>query len=58
MSTVTLQGDLSTAFSYTGHITKAAGAQLQVPIPPRYLEMSEAERDAAICAAREKLGSR
>jgi quinolinate synthase len=58
MSTVTLQGDLATDFSYTGHITKAAGAQLQVPIPQRYVEMSEDERRDAIRAAREKLGSR
>lgn len=58
MSTVILQGDLSTDFAYTGHITKTVGANLQVPIPPRYVEMSENERNAAINAAREKLGSR
>lgn len=58
MSTVTLQGDLSTDFAYTGHISKEAGANLQVPIPPRYVAMSEDERNAAISAAREKLGSR
>ena len=46
MSTVTLQGDTSTNFAYTGHITKAAGAQLQVAIPQRYVEMSEDERRA------------
>jgi len=57
MSTITLQGDLATNFAYTGHITKAAGANLQVPIPPRYVEMTEEERDAAIRETREKLGS-
>lgn len=58
MSTVTLQSGLGTESAFSGHITKAAGANLQVPIPPRYVEMTEAERDQAIRTAREKLGSR
>jgi quinolinate synthase len=67
MATLELQGDLKTTFNnihqtgsgaWIGHISHAAGAQLQVPLPPRYLEMSADELEVAIARAREVLGSK
>jgi quinolinate synthase len=71
MATLELQGVLATAQEkatknvvmerggkWTGHISMERGAQLQVPLPPRYTEMSEDEIVGAITRAREVLGDR
>jgi quinolinate synthase len=72
MPTLELQGSLAQAQSeavkknvieqrggsWVGHITMASGAQLQVPLPPRYTQLSEDEIVVAITRAREVLGSK
>src|SRR5688572_29190464 len=66
MATVQLQGELGRAFkvgqphagAWAGHITMASGAELQVPLPQRYLEMNAEEIALAIARAKERLGSR
>jgi len=66
MATVQLQGELGRAFkvsqprsgAWAGHITMASGAELQVPLPQRYLEMNPEEMVIAIARAKERLGSR
>lgn len=67
MATIQLQGALQDTFErvhgtttegWTGHITMEHGAQLQVPLPPRYLEMSPDEIAIGIARAKERLGSR
>ena len=66
MATIQLQGALNTAFgkvtqqegAWTGHITMESGAQLQVPLPPKYEKMSPDELAIGIARAKEILGSR
>ena len=67
MATIQLQGALNTAFgkvtqlqegAWTGHITMESGAQLQVPLPPKYETMSQDEMALGIARAKEILGSR
>lgn len=67
MATLQLQGTLNDAFNkvhqphagaWTGHITMESGAQLQVPLPPKYEQMTEVEIAAGIAAAKEKLGDK
>lgn len=66
MPTIALQGNLAQAFekvqqregAFTGHITMEHGAQLQVPLPPRYTEMTADEISVAIARAKEILGSK
>jgi len=67
MSTLLLQGELAEAAAkvartgtgaWTGHITMASGAQLQVPLPPKYLAATPDEIVIGIARARERLGSR
>ena len=66
MATVQLQGELGRAFkvnqphagAWSGQITMASGAELQVPLPQRYLTMSPEEIVIAIARAKERLGSR
>ena len=64
MAVLQLQGDLKRKVhqpgegSWAGHITMAGGAELQVPLPPRYLEMGQDELAILIARAKERLGSR
>jgi quinolinate synthase len=67
MATLELQGDLKKTFdkvqqtetgAWVGHISHAAGAQLQVPLPQRYLDLNAEELEVAIARAKEVLGSR
>jgi quinolinate synthase len=67
MATLELQGDLKTTFNkvhqptegaWIGHISQEHGAELQVPLPPRYLEMSADEIAIQIARCKEVLGSR
>ncbi|HEX8236190.1 MAG TPA: quinolinate synthase NadA [Abditibacteriaceae bacterium] len=67
MATLQLQGQLADTFSkvhqpregaWTGHITMESGAQLQVPLPPKYETMSEDELTLGIARAKEQLGSK
>jgi len=66
MATIQLQGDLGRTLNqvqqkgsaWTGHITMAHGAQLQVPLPPRYTELGPDETAIAIARAKERLGSK
>lgn len=67
MATLELQGALAQSFTkaqqlregaWTGHITMAGGAQLQVPLPPRYTELTPDEIAVASARAKECLGSR
>ncbi|HEX9998204.1 MAG TPA: quinolinate synthase NadA [Abditibacterium sp.] len=66
MATLQLQGDLATAFNkiqqteagFVGHITMETGAQLQVPLPEKYLQMSPDEIVAEITKARAILGDK
>ena len=43
---------------WIGHITMSGGAQLQVPLPPKYTQMSPEAIVEQIAVAREKLGDR
>jgi quinolinate synthase len=67
MATLELQGDLKTSFNklhqnesgaWVGHMTDAAGAQLQPPLPQKYLDMSADELSVGIARAKEILGSK
>jgi len=67
MATLQLQGELNEVFNkvhrtdeggWTGHITMTSGAELQVPLPQRYLDMSPDEIAIHIARAKERLGSR
>lgn len=67
MATLQLHGELPPGFTridrttnggWVGHITMARGAQLQEPLPSRYLEMSPDEISIGIARAKEILGSR
>lgn len=66
MATLQLQGELATAFKgihqapggFSGHISMERGAQLQVPLPEKYLQMSPDEIVERIGEARAKLGTR
>ncbi len=66
MATLQLQGDLARTFdkihqqngAWTGHITMESGAQLQVPLPEKYLQMSADEIAIAIARAKERLGKK
>ena len=66
MATLELQGTLKTAQEkivqrdggWIGHITMQSGAQLQLPLPPKYTAMSADEIAIAIARARERLGSK
>jgi quinolinate synthase len=67
MATLELQGDLKTSFNklhqnesgaWVGHMTDAAGAQLQPPLPQKYLDMSADELSVDIARAKEVLGSK
>lgn len=67
MATLELQGPLKSVFNAThqdqsgawrGAITMESGAQLQVPLPPKYETMSEAEIVIEIAAAKAKLGDK
>lgn len=67
MATLQLQGQLADTFNkvhqpregaWTGHITMESGAQLQVPLPPKYETMSEDELTLGIARAKEQLGSK
>lgn len=65
MATLELQGDLKKTFdkvhhsgALVGHITEAMGAQLQIPLPQRYLDMTPDELVIAIARAKEILGSK
>ncbi len=66
MATLQLQGELATAFrgvrstenGFTGHISMEYGAQLQVPLPEKYNQMSPDEIVERITEARAKLGTR
>ena len=66
MATLELQGTLKTAqekivqrdSGWIGHITMQSGAQLQVPLPPKYTAMSADEIVIQIARAKERLGSK
>jgi len=67
MATLQLQGELASAFNkvgrtgeggWTGHISMTRGAELQVPLPQKYLDMSPDEIVVGIARAKERLGSR
>src|SRR6202044_1786483 len=67
MSTIQLQGELNQTFAkvhttgeggWTGHITMQGGAQLQAPLPPRYLQLTPDEIVVGIARAKERLGSK
>ena len=66
MATLELQGALKTAQEkivqrdggWIGHITMQSGAQLQLPLPPKYIEMSADEIAIEIARAKERLGSK
>ncbi len=66
MATLQLQGDLAQTFNkihhqngaWTGHITMTSGAELQVPLPEKYLQMSADEIAVQIARQKERLGSR
>lgn len=67
MATLQLQGALNDTFNkihqpqegaWTGHITMESGAQLQVPLPPKYETMTQDELAFGIARAKEVLGSK
>lgn len=66
MANLQLQGELASAFrgihstgnGFTGHISMEFGAQLQVPLPEKYNQMSAEEIVALIGEAKAKLGTR
>ncbi len=71
MATLQLQGELASAFrglhpaqnagtenGFIGHISMERGAQLQVPLPEKYLQMSPEEIAVRIAEAKAKLGTR
>jgi quinolinate synthase len=67
MATLQLQGSLNEVFqkvhqpesgAWAGHITMESGAQLQLPLPPKYEAMSPEELAIEIAAAKQKLGDK
>src|SRR5688572_25994677 len=66
MATLQLQGNLArtwekvqqSAGAWSGPITMESGAQLQVPLPTKYSEMSPDEIAVGIARAKEILGSK
>lgn len=67
MATLQLQGELQNAFTkihqpfegaWTGHISMESGAQLQVPLPPKYEELSPEEIAEQIARNKRILGSK
>lgn len=65
MATLNLQGDLARSFkvkqsgdALVGPITMEHGAQLQVPLPPRYTTLNADEIALGIARAKEILGSK
>src|SRR5689334_13167930 len=66
MATLQLQGNLARTFdkvqekagAWSGHITMETGAQLQVPLPPKYNAMTPDEIAVGIARAKEILGSK
>src|ERR1043166_6593520 len=67
MATVQLQGELGRLFdkvqqpgagAWSGPITMAGGAQLQVPLPARYTELGPEGIGLALARAKERLGSK
>jgi len=67
METLQLQGGLNDVFqkvhqpqpgAWTGHITMESGAQLQVPLPPKYEAMTPEELAIGIAAAKATLGDK